>query len=86
MNFSFIRYIVLLYIGVMVSCNKHSTQAGYSGEDLSSQAVIKVDKNTRRPILEISYVGDWTLYSGSSVKDINLHLLSLEEMNLENMD
>lgn len=59
---------------VMISC-KYSTmkidKTQYSGKDVSGEASIIRDKETKAAELHIETEGKWILYAGTSVEDIN---------------
>lgn len=57
----------------MTSCENKGTQtkAEYSGEDISNNVAIIRDKTTKSASLQIYTQGQWTLYAGSSVENID---------------
>ncbi|MDR3059067.1 MAG: tyrosine-protein phosphatase [Prevotella sp.] len=56
----------------LVSCGKQSNlKAGYTGEDISKDAKIIRDKTSKVASLQIQIKGEWALYEGSSVDNID---------------
>lgn len=57
---------------ILASCGKQSNlKVGYTGEDISGDAKIIRDKTTKTATLHIQLQGEWALYEGSSVDNIN---------------
>lgn len=55
------------------SCNKKTVEIGYSGNDISDKASIVRDKTTKKASLVIHTEGEWSLYAGNSVDQIDLN-------------
>lgn len=64
-----------LMIGMILlftSCQKEKiSHAAYEGKDISNEASIIRDKDTKAVLLEIKTAGKWELYSGNSIDSIN---------------
>lgn len=59
---------------ILTSCSgtgKSNRKAGYSGNDISGQVSIHVDKISKDITFENQVPGSWTLYGGNSVDSIN---------------
>lgn len=66
-------FIIIFGIFFIASCNKKVTQkAEYSGMDISKDVNIVRDKTSKSASLQIYTQGKWSVYSGSSVDEINL--------------
>lgn len=66
-------FALLTTVILMGSCAKvEKKQAMYSGEDLSKNATIIRDKESKVAQLKVDLTGDWTLYAGKTVDSINL--------------
>lgn len=64
----------LLVMGSLISCKDSSMKidkAQYSGKDVSKEASIIRNKETKAAELQIETVGKWTLYAGNSVDSID---------------
>lgn len=70
------KLIIYMTIGTLAitSCVNKETQSKpeYSGEDISKDVTIIRDKTTKAASIQIYTQGQWTLYSGPSVDEINL--------------
>lgn len=56
----------------MISCNKNTVkEAKYMGKDISANASIVRDKETKQASLIIETKGKWSLYGGSTVENID---------------
>lgn len=80
MRNSFIIFAFLVFNVIMIftSCNKTEAPARYEGEDISQHAEIIRDKSTKAASLKINTEGKWTLFSGSSVENIDFSKPLLE--------
>lgn len=71
--------IILFFITfslVLSSCNqskKDTLNIGYEGENISQNASVVRDKHTKAATLDIKTNGQWTLYGGASVDDIDMN-------------
>lgn len=69
------KLLICMILGsvILSSCNKKDTlnKAGYSGEDISKDVIIVRDKATKSASVQIFTTGKWSLYSGSSVDNID---------------
>jgi protein-tyrosine phosphatase len=66
----FLTFAVILFTG----CNnkKTSMKIEYSGEDISENACIIRDKDSKKAHLHITDGADWTLFAGNSVENIDI--------------
>lgn len=61
--------IIILFV---ISCSENKQKkAVYEGEDISKNASILRDKNTKAASLKIDIPGEWLLYAGNSVDSID---------------
>lgn len=68
------KLLIYMTIGttLFTSCGKQNNlDVGYTGEDISKNAIIVRDKVTKAATLQMSIDEDWTLYTGSSVDNID---------------
>ncbi|WP_108822403.1 tyrosine-protein phosphatase [Dysgonomonas sp. Marseille-P4361] len=71
MNKSF--FIIILGFFLITSCKKESVQkAEYSGMDISKDVNIIRDKTTKSASMQIYTQGEWSIYGGPSIDQINL--------------
>lgn len=67
---------LILIVGMIFlfgSCQKEKvSHTGYEGKDISGEASINREKNTKAATLEINTTGKWKLYAGPSIDSINL--------------
>lgn len=71
MNKSF--FIIILGFFLITSCKKESVQkAEYSGMDISKDVNIIRDKATKSASMQIYTQGEWSIYGGPSIDQINL--------------
>lgn len=69
----------MAFISILTSCEKEKmTKAAYEGKDISSEAAITRDKQTKAATLEIELEGKWELYAGKTVDNINFSKPVLE--------
>lgn len=70
-------YLLLLFCvsGLFVSCgdDDEKTVIGYSGKDVSGDAGLVRDKETKKPVLNVSSDKAWELFAGSTAEDIDLN-------------
>lgn len=73
------KYYFILFLSVLlfVSCKQSNklddmNRVGFSGENILDKAYITRDKNTKDAYLHIDIDGDWFLYSGTTVDDIDM--------------
>ena len=61
--------------GVFVSCgdDDEKTTVGYSGKDISGDAGITRDKETKKAVLSVDTDKAWELYAGSTAEDIDMN-------------
>ncbi|MFR7811435.1 MAG: hypothetical protein ACLU4N_20515 [Butyricimonas faecihominis] len=65
-------YVILTTTVVCCSCkNTMQQETAYEGKDISGIIRISIDKDTKVSTLTIETNGKWTLYSGSSVDNID---------------
>lgn len=71
-NYLFMRFLTFI-LGICFIWSSCTTteSAGYDGQDLTEVACIRRDKNTKAAYLDIQTAGDWTLYAGPSVDEID---------------
>lgn len=69
------KFLIAIILGFvfLISCNetKNNKMAEYSGEDISGNVEIIRDKNTKAASLKINIEGEWKLYTGNNVENIN---------------
>ena len=63
--------IVSFFLLIVSSCTDQK-KAMYEGKDMSGEASIVRDKNTKATFLNVETNGKWKLYSGNSVENIDL--------------
>lgn len=71
-------YLLLLFCvsGLFVSCgddDDEKTTIGYSGKDVSGDAGITRDKETKKAVLSVTSDKAWELYAGSTAEDIDMN-------------
>lgn len=71
-------YLLLLFCvsGLFVSCgddDDEKTTIGYSGKDVSGDAGITRDKETKKAVLSVTADKAWELYAGSTAEDIDMN-------------
>ena len=71
------NYLLLLFCvsGLFVSCGDDDEKitVGYSGKDVSGEAELIRDKETKKAVLNVSSDKAWTLYAGSTAEEIDLN-------------
>ena len=71
-------YLLLLFCvsGLFVSCGDDDDEKptiGYSGKDVSGDAGITRDKETKKAVLSVTSDKAWELYAGSTAEDIDMN-------------
>lgn len=68
--------IITFSLMIFIACNDddEKTVTGYSGKDVSTQAEIVRDPETKKAMLNISTDNSWGLYGGCSIIDSNMNL------------
>ena len=68
-----IFYGLMIVSVFLVSCDKlkDTTREPFQGEDITGNAEIQMDKNTKVAYLDIDTKGTWILFSGSSKDSID---------------
>ncbi|MDR1504370.1 MAG: tyrosine-protein phosphatase [Prevotella sp.] len=65
-------YAITILAAILCSCNKgKELKVGYSGEDISKDAEITYDKESKNTFFKITTDGKWSVYSGNSVEAID---------------
>ncbi|NDV46431.1 tyrosine-protein phosphatase [Paludibacter sp. 221] len=71
-------YFMILGVCGFAACTQKTTKAMYEGNDISNEAKILRDKQTKAATLEVSTKGKWKIYAGKSVETIDFSKPLLE--------
>lgn len=83
MKFLRLALIVIFALPFILSCKQTTTmELGFSGKDLTKEAAIIRDKETKKVSLEIKKQTNWKLYAGKSFEKIDLGQPIIEGNNV----
>lgn len=74
-NLSYCLLLLFCVSGLFVSCGDDDDEKptiGYSGKDISGDAGIARDKETKKAVLSVTSDKAWELYAGSTAEDIDM--------------
>lgn len=75
-NLSYCLLLLFCVSGLFVSCGDDDDEKptiGYSGKDISGDAGIARDKETKKAVLSVTSDKAWELYAGSTAEDIDMN-------------
>lgn len=83
-------YLLLLFCvsGLFVSCGDDDEKPtiGYSGKDVSGDAGITRDKETKKAVLRVTSDKAWELYAGTTAEDIDMNTPCLTGTGKDSVD
>ena len=75
-NLSYCLLLLFCVSGLLVSCGDNDDEkptTGYSGKDVSGDAGIARNKETKKAVLNVTSDKAWELYAGSTAEDIDMN-------------